>query len=79
MACSCKIDKRISEIQKTYGINNKQTVKTDIVGKIRIITKQMLLIFLCLPFIPFIALFIGLRGFFTKKPISIRKIFKIGR
>ena len=78
MACACKLNQRLSEIQKTYGVNNKQTVKTDIIGKFRIFVKKVLLFTLCIPFIPAIALFVAFRGIFVKKPISIRKIFKIG-
>lgn len=77
MACACKVNQRINEINKTYGISNRKTIKTNIVGNVRLFIKQCLIYLLCLPLIPFMVLFTGFRHFFTKKPLSIKKIFNI--
>ena len=77
MACACKVNQRINEIQQHYGINNRKTVKTNISDRIKLWFKQLLIYIICLPFIPLIILYIGWKSFFNNKPISLEKIFKL--
>lgn len=78
MACACKVNQKIKEIQKTYGMN-KNTIKTSIVDDMRIWFKQFCLFMLCFPFIPFMFLFIGFRTILTRKPFSMKKFLKLKR
>lgn len=74
MACACKVNQRIDEIQKIYGTNKKKQSKTNIIGNIKIIVKQILIYLLCLPFIPVMFVFLLLNTLLFKKTISIKKI-----
>lgn len=76
MACACKVDKHITKIERQYGTNILPTKKTDISGEIKKFFNKTLIGLICLPFMPIIFLFVLLRGFFTKKPISIDKFIK---
>lgn len=77
MACACKVNQRINEIQKHYGVNNKKTIKTNISQKIKLVLKQGLIYTICIPLIPLMIVYIGFNTFFNKKPISLKKIFKL--
>ena len=78
MGCACKVNQKINEIQKVYGVNNN-SIKTNITGEIKVSFKKLLITLICLPFIPLMLIFVGVRWFFTKKPLSIKKIFKLGK
>ena len=78
MGCACKVTQKIDEIQRVYG-TNKNPIKTDITGSIKVGFKKFLIALICIPFIPLMLIFVGVRWFFTKKTISIKKIFKLGK
>lgn len=78
MGCACKVNQRINEIHKRYGVN-RNIVKTNITEKIKIGLKQSFIYLLCLPLIPLMIIYIGWMGFIKKRPISIKKLFKLKR
>jgi hypothetical protein len=77
MGCACKVNQRINEIQKHYGINNKKTVKTNISETISLWFKQSLIYVLCLPIMPLIILYLIWNSLYKHKPISIKKFLKL--
>ena len=77
MGCACKVNRHISKIEERYGTNVLPSKKTDISGQVKTIIKKVAIGTLCLPLLPIMFVFIMLRNCFTKKPISIDKLFKI--
>jgi hypothetical protein len=78
MGCSCKVGQHISQIEKRYGVS-AQPQRTQIREYSKMLMKNGLLFLLALPFLPLMIVFVLLRRVFTKKPISIYKLFKIKR
>ena len=52
MACACKVNQQINEIQKRYGVTNKKNEKNFKID-IQLILKQGLIYTICLIFINF--------------------------
>ena len=78
MACACKVNQRINEIQKLYGHGkNKPLVKTNIAENTKLILKQFLIYLCCIPFLPFMILYLAWKSIVNKKPIKIDKLFKL--
>lgn len=77
MSCACKVNRHINKIEERYGTNVRPANKTDISGSIKTFFKKSLIGLICLPFIPIFFLYVLTRNCFTKKAISIDKLFKI--
>ena len=74
MACACKVNTHINNINKKYGAT--KTIKTDIKSKVYIWLKKIFISLICLPMFPLILIFLVVRKFITNKPISISKLIK---
>lgn len=74
MACACKVNTHINNINKKYG--STQTVKTDIKGKIRVGMYKLFIGLICLPIFPLMLIYLIFRKFITNKPISITRFIK---
>lgn len=77
MGCACKVSKHINKIEQQYGTNIRPSKKTDIGAYIKGIIKKGAIILLLLPFIPLMFVYVLVRNCFTKKTISIDKLFKL--
>lgn len=77
MSCTCKVNRHINKIEERYGTNVRPANKTDISGSIKTFFKKSLIGLICLPFIPIFFLYVLIHNCFTKKAISIDKLFKI--
>ncbi len=78
MACACKVSEHINKIQKQYGVK-QPTVKTNIKENIQIFFRKVLVLAICLPFIPIITIGLIIRKLITNKPISISGFINIIR
>jgi hypothetical protein len=76
MACACKVNKHIDDIQKHYG-TTKGVVKTNIRESINVFIKKCLLALIILPFFPIFFIFLIIRKCITNKPISISGFIKL--
>jgi hypothetical protein len=77
MGCACKVSKHINKIEQQYGTNIRPSKKTDIGAYIKGAIKKGAIILLLLPFIPLMFVYVLVRNCFTKKTISIDKLFKL--
>jgi hypothetical protein len=77
MGCACKVSKHINKIEQQYGTNIRPSKKTDIGAYIKGTIKKCAIILLLLPFIPLMFVYVLVRNCFTKKTISIDKLFKL--
>jgi hypothetical protein len=77
MGCACKVSKHINKIEQQYGTNIRPSKKTDIGAYIKGNIKKGAIILLLLPFIPLMFVYVLVRNCFTKKTISIDKLFKL--
>ena len=77
MACACKVNRHINKIEERYGTNMLPARKTNISGTIKTFFKKTFIGLLCLPFIPIMFLYVIIRNCFSKKAITIDKLFKI--
>lgn len=78
MACACKVTKYINKVEKRYGKHSWNDRQSNISGIISSTIKKMLMWMVVIPLTPIFMTFILVRNCFTKKPISVDKIFKIG-
>lgn len=77
MGCSCKVVKHVNKIEEKYGTNKLPTKKTDIRGSIKTAIKKVVIGILLIPLIPIMFGYVLIRNCFTKKAISIDKLFKL--
>lgn len=77
MGCACKVSRHINKIEQQYGTNIRPSKKTDIGAYIKGSIKSGAIILLLLPFIPLMFVYVLVRNCFTKKTISIDKLFKL--
>lgn len=77
MGCACKVSKHINKIEQQYGTNIRPSKKTDIGAYIKGVIKKSAITLLLLPFIPLMFVYVLVRNCFTKKTISIDKLFKL--
>jgi hypothetical protein len=77
MGCNCKTNQQISYLQKKYGDKIPVSKVTHIREMVSKTIKTILLVILMIPIVPIFGLFLLIRYFFTKKPINIKKTFKI--
>lgn len=76
MGCACKVNTHINKIEQHYGTKILPSKKTNISNSIKLFFKKCAIGLICLPFTPFIFLFIGARKIITNKPISLDKLIK---
>ena len=77
MGCNCKTNQQISYLQRKYGDNQPKSKSTHIREMVSIGIKNFFLILLMIPLVPIFGLILIIRHLFTKKPINIKKTFKI--
>lgn len=77
MGCACKVSKHVNKIEQQYGTNIRSAKKTDIGAYIKQTLKKAVIITILLPIIPIMFLYVLVRNRFTKKAISIDKVFKL--
>ena len=77
MGCNCKANQQISYLQRKYGDNQPKSKATHIREAVSETIKTILLIILMIPIVPIFTIFLIIRYFFIKKPINIKKTFKI--
>lgn len=77
MGCGCKANQQISFLQKKYGDNIPKSKTTKIRETTSNAIKNVLLGVIMIPMVPIIFVCLVVRNFFTKKPINIKKTFKI--
>lgn len=78
MACACKVTEHINKIQRQYG-TKQPMVKTNMKESITLFFRKVLLMLLCLPFIPIIVICLVIRRMITNKPFSINGFINITR
>lgn len=76
MACACKVQTHISQIEKHYGTKILPSKKTDIKNIVKTFFKRVMVFTICLPFIPLFFIYFGVRKIFTNKPITLDKFIK---
>ena len=77
MGCACKVSKHVNKIEQHYGTNIRPAKKTDIGAYIKKTIKKGVIMLILLPFIPLMFMYVLVRNRFTKKAISIDKLFKL--
>jgi len=77
MGCNCKTNQQISYLQRKYGDKQPKSKTTHIREMVSTTIKNILLIILMIPIVPIFGVFLLIRPIFTKKPIDIKKTFKI--
>lgn len=76
MACACKVNQQLAQIEREYGVKRPSTIKRDVLAYVKTFFKKTFLWILFLPLLPFLFLSVMFRGIFTKKPIKLDKIIK---
>lgn len=77
MGCGCKANQQISFLQKKYGNNVPKSKATKIRETTSNAVKNVLLGIMLIPIVPIVFVGLVIRHFITKKPINIKKTFKI--
>jgi hypothetical protein len=77
MACACKVTKYVNRIEKRYGNKTWNSKKSNVSGIIKNVIKKGVVILICIPIVPIMLTYILVRNCFTKKAISIDKVFKL--
>jgi hypothetical protein len=76
MGCACKVQTHINRIEKYYGTKVLPNKKTDIANMLKTFCKKVFVATICLPFIPIILVYTGVRKMFTNKPIVLDNLIK---
>ena len=71
MGCACKVQTHINQIEKHYGTKVLPNKKTNITSIVRTFLKKSVIAIICVPFIPLILFYLGIRKMFTNKPIVL--------
>lgn len=79
MGCACKTNQQISYLQRKYGDKQPRSVRTNIREMFSIGTKKVLIGVIIIPILPIAVIFLAIKHMFTKKPINIKKTFKINK
>lgn len=77
MGCACKVSRHISKVEEKYGTNIIPSKKTEISSLIKMVLKKGVIITIIIPFIPLAFMYVLIRNRFTKKAISIDKLFNL--
>lgn len=78
MGCACKVTQYVNKVNRRYGNKFSNRTKTNITEIVKTAFKKVFYGLICLPLIPFMLIYIIFHKVFSKRPISIDKIFKIG-
>jgi hypothetical protein len=73
MACACKVSRYVNKVEEHYGTSILPAKKTNISEKISVFFKKLIIVLICLPFIPIMILTLLVRNWFTKNPIQLDK------
>lgn len=76
MACACKVNQQINEIQRKYGVGKKKH-KNKFNINFLIILKQIFIYIISILSMPLMVVYLLWATFFNKKHISIKKIFNL--
>lgn len=79
MGCGCKTNQQISYLQRKYGDKQPKSKATHIRETFFGGIKTLLLIILMIPIVPIFGAFLIIKHLFSKKPINIKKTFKIAQ
>jgi len=77
MSCGCKTNQQITYLQRKYGDNQPKSKTTHIRESVEYYVKSFLLFLVMIPVMPIIGLALLTRHCFSKKPINIKKTFRL--
>lgn len=76
MACACKVQTYINQVERRYGTKIASKKPSNIKGVVRTFFKKIIVALILIPFIPIILVSLFLRKLFTNKPITLDNFIK---